>query len=306
MKDSALLDTTPPLEVAPRWRGGKLLSDGRRLYWWVELLLVLAVDIVYESIRNFSKGKPSEAYENAVRIMDWQRSLGINHEKAIQDWSLGLRPVIIASNYFYGSAYIAVTILALVFLFRRFPDDYPLWRNTLGVGTLLALVGFATFPLMPPRLLDVHLGQPVYGFVDTLVKYPTFWSFESSTMKSISNQFAAMPSLHCGWALWGFFLFWPRVRAWWAKALVILYPVTTVYVVVATANHYFLDAVGGALIFLVAYLIARLFTRTGDERRAILEWSTHHDGVHVSDDRVDGTGPSAPRSKPPRGLRKPL
>jgi membrane-associated phospholipid phosphatase len=82
-------------------------------------------------------------------------------------------------------------------------------------------------------------------------------------MKSISNQYAAMPSLHCGWALWGCAVFLPRVKSWWAKALAIAYPVATVTVVVITANHYFLDGVGGAVIFIVGYAVARAFTRAG-------------------------------------------
>lgn len=276
MTEHEVVDTVPVPDGRRRWRGGRELSDGRRLYWWRELVIVIVLDIVYESVRNLSSGKPSVAYDNAMRIIDWQRAVGLWHEMGIHQWALRYTPLIIASNYFYGSAYIGVTVLALVFLYRRFPDDYPLWRTTLAFGTLLGLVGFATFPLMPPRLLDhanelygIATNGHTYGFVDTLVKYPTFWSFDSPTMKSISNQFAAMPSLHCGWAFWGFFVFWPRVRAWWAKGLVILYPITTVFVVVATSNHYFLDAAGGAVIFLVGYGLARLVTRTGAQRREI-------------------------------------
>ena len=276
MTEREVVDAAPLTGTTRRWRGGRELSDGRRLYWWRELIIVVVLDIVYESVRNLSSGKPSVAYTNAMRIIDWQRSLGLWHEMGIHQWALKFTPLIIVCNYFYGSAYIGVTVLALVFLYRRFPDDYPLWRTTLAFGTLLGLIGFATFPLMPPRLLDqatelygIATNGHTYGFVDTLVKYPTFWSFDSPTMKSISNQFAAMPSLHCGWAFWGFFVFWPRVRAWWAKALVILYPIATVFVVVATSNHYFLDAVGGAVIFLVGYGLARLVTRTGAQRRAV-------------------------------------
>ena len=116
---------------------------------------------------------------------------------------------------------------------------------------------------MPPRLLDSFGHHAAYGYVDTLVKYPTFWSFNSSAMQTISNQYAAMPSLHCGWALWGCAVFLPRVKSWWAKALAIAYPVATVTVVVITANHYFLDGVGGAVIFIVGYALARAFTRAG-------------------------------------------
>jgi hypothetical protein len=95
------------------------------------------------------------------------------------------------------------------------------------------------------------------------VKYPTFWSFDSQAMKTISNQFAAMPSLHCGWAFWGFAVFYSRVRSGWARALAALYPIATITVVVVTANHFFLDAVGGLAIFVAGYWIARAFTRSG-------------------------------------------
>ena len=184
----------------PRYRRGRELSDGSRLYWFKELAIILSVYFVYESVRNISKGRPSVAFDNALQIIGWQKALGINHEKAIQDWALNYFPLIVVSNYYYGIAYIACTIVILLWMYRRQSDDYPLWRNTLLFGTLLGLIGFATYPLMPPRLLDEMGDGRFFGFVDTLVKYPTFWSFESSAMQKVSNQFAAMPSLHCGWA----------------------------------------------------------------------------------------------------------
>lgn len=256
-------DQAPDRAVA-RWRRGTTLSDGSKIYWWREALIVVAVDLLYETIRNLSSAKPEKAYRNAERIIDWQRALGIYHEHTIQQWALNSHALIVFANYFYGSVYLAATIFGLFFLYRRHADDYPLWRNTLAIGTLLGLIGFATFPLMPPRLLDVSgIGPQNWGFVDTLLDYPTFWSFDSEGMKTISNQFAAMPSLHCGWAFWGLAVFWSRVKTWWGKALAVLYPIVTITVVVITGNHYFLDAVGGLLIFVVGYGIARLVTRSG-------------------------------------------
>jgi hypothetical protein len=269
-----MTETTEPTVAAvepdaarpPWWKRGRTLSDGSRLLWWRELLITLSVYVMYESIRDVSKSGQQVAFENALRVIDWQKALGIYHEQAIQDWALHYTPLIVASNYFYGTAYIVGTLAIIFWLYHRQPDAYPLWRNTLLIGTLLGLVGFATFPLMPPRLLDVLGDGQTFGFVDTLVKYPTFWSFESSTMQTISNQFAAMPSLHCGWAFWGAAALWPRVKTWWMKAVAILYPALTVFVVVVTGNHYILDAVGGAIVFGIGYLIARAITRAG--RRA--------------------------------------
>lgn len=259
----------PEATRPPWWRRGRPLSDGSTLAWWRELLIIGVVYVVYETVRNLSKSGQEVAYANAMRIIDWQEALRIYHEKAVQDWSLQFTPLIVASNYFYGSAYIVGTIATLVWLYLRRSDDYPLWRNTLLFGTLLGLVGFATFPLMPPRLLDVMGDGRIFGFVDTLQSYPTFWSFNSSAMKTISNQFAAMPSLHCGWALWASAALYPRVRTWWMKAVAITYPLVTIYVVVATGNHYLLDAVGGAVVFGAGYGIARLVTRAGRRGRRV-------------------------------------
>jgi hypothetical protein len=247
----------------------RTLSDGKTIVWWREILIIAAVNVVYETVRNLSAGKPSKAYSNALLIIDWQRNLGIWHEQAMQQFALGFTPLIVFANYFYGSIYIIATLFTLIFLYSKFPDDYPLFRNTLMVGTLCGLIGFALFPLMPPRLLDDTLllqgtnANLWFGFIDTLVEYPTFWSFNDPAMKTISNQFAAMPSLHCGWAFWTFISLLPRMKSWWSKTLVVLYPVLTVYVVVITANHYVLDAVAGFALFTFAYFVARKFTRAG-------------------------------------------
>ena len=252
-----------------RFFAGRTLSDGKKIYWWREILIVAVVDVIYETVRNLSAGKPDKAYSNALLIIDWQRNLGIWHEQAMQNFALDFTPLIVFANYFYGSVYIAATLFTLAFLYSKFPDDYPLFRNTLMIGTLCGLIGFALFPLMPPRLLDdtllLHGANAAhwFGFVDTLVKYPTFWSFNDEAMKTISNQFAAMPSLHCGWAFWGLIALRPRMKSWWSKTLVILYPIVTVYVVVITANHYVLDAVAGFALFTFAYFVARAFTRAG-------------------------------------------
>lgn len=267
-ESTAQMETNRPAQRRNLF-AGRTLSDGKKLFWWREILIVVVVDIVYETVRNLSAGKPDKAYENALRIIDWQRTLGIWHEQAMQNFALDFTALIVFANYFYGSVYMGATIFTLIFLYRKFPDDYSLFRNTLMIGTLCGLIGFALFPLMPPRLLDdtflLHGANAGnwFGFVDTLVEFPTFWSFNDEAMKTISNQFAAMPSLHCGWAFWGLIALLPRMKAWWSKTLVILYPIMTVYVVVITANHYVLDAVAGFALFTFAYYAARAITRAG-------------------------------------------
>lgn len=238
--------------------GAKRLRDGHWIAWWLELLGILAFYGVYSWVRNSNQGDEAVAFRNAVRVMDLQRGLGIFIEQTAQDWALAFRPLIVAANYFYGSLHFVVTIGAAVFLYCRFPDDYPRLRNTIGIATALALIGFVFFPLMPPRLLGSR-----YGFVDTLALYPTIWSFNSGTVSRVSNQFAAMPSVHVAWALWCTLVFFPRVRATWARSLAAVYPAATVVVIVITANHYVIDAVGGAVVLTVGYLLATRFTRAG-------------------------------------------
>jgi hypothetical protein len=242
---------------APR-PGGRLLSDGRSLYWWAEVLGILAFYLIYSAVRNANQGSATEAFAHARSIIHLERWIGLYHEETLQDWALGFRPIVIACNYFYGSMHFVVSIGAAVFLYRRFPNDYPRLRNTLALATALALVGFVGFALMPPRLLPES-----FGFTDTLAKYPTFWSFNSGAMSKVSNQYAAMPSVHIAWATWCTLVFAPRVRSRGAKALAILYPFLTLVVIVLTANHYLLDAVGGVAILAFGYVGAHLITRAG-------------------------------------------
>ena len=163
--------------VKPMMKGGRRLSDGSALYWWVEILAILGFYIVYSAIRNANGSHPLHAFHDAQDIIKLEHHLGIFHEATIQRWALHCKPLIIAANYVYGSLHFIVTIWVAVWLFRSYSDDYPRYRNTLAVTTALALIGFTIFPLMPPRLLHdagLHL-----GFVDTLQRYPTFWSFDS-------------------------------------------------------------------------------------------------------------------------------
>lgn len=251
----------PPASPSPRFHA-RMLRDGTRLYWWVEVIVILLFYLVYSAIRNTNEGGEVEAFRHARQVISAQKSIGLFFEESWQEWALHFRPLVVAMNYMYGSLHFIVTAGAIVFLFRSHSDDYPRWRNTLAVTTALALVGFITWPLMPPRLLPGG-----YGFVDTLARYPTFWSFDSGAMAGVSNQFAAMPSLHFAWSAFCAFSLVPRVRHRALKWALGLYPALTLVAIVLTGNHYWLDAVGGAAVFGLGFIVAGRFTRAG--RRAI-------------------------------------
>jgi hypothetical protein len=248
--------------------GGRVLSDGHTLYWWAEILAIIGFYLVYTAIRNLHGGisqTPPHAFDHARQIMSLEHHLGLYHELTLQKWAMHSRPLIIFGNYFYGSFHFIVTIFAGVFLFRRYSDDYPRFRNALGIMTAVALIGFTLYPLAPPRMFDGSMLSHAanLGFVDTLAKDPAFWSFNSGGMKDVSNQFAAMPSVHIAWATWCAFALVPRVQHRWLKILAVCYPFITLTVIVITANHYFLDAVGGLAIFAIGWFISGWVTRAG-------------------------------------------
>ena len=132
-----------------RLPGARVLRDGSVLYWWFEIVLVAVFYGVYSTVRNTNEGDTGKAFRNARDLIDVQRFFGIYHEETLQDWAQHFKPVIIASNYFYGSLHFVVTGGVMLYLFTRWSDDYPLWRNTLAITTGLALIGFMFYPLMP-------------------------------------------------------------------------------------------------------------------------------------------------------------
>lgn len=255
------------------------------LRWWRELVYVLLFYLVYSWIRNqFGSNSvhPDVAFEHALRVIDAERALGLYVEPSVQAWFVtanaegleyafaGAQAFLQFWNIFYGTFHFVVTAGALIWLYRRFPGSYRRWRNTLAVTTGLALIGFSLYPLMPPRLLSActEYGRCLaeHPYVDTLAAVGGLWSFDSGTMQAVSNQYAAMPSLHFAWSLWCCLSLFPHLRRTWSKTLVVLYPAATLFAIVVTANHYWLDAAGGALTLGVGYLVGTSSARAIDAR----------------------------------------
>ena len=172
----------------------------RSLRWQREAVLAAALYGVYSITRDL-QGSASVSYHravaNAVKVIDLEQTLGAFHEAAVQQAALQQRWLIEIANVLYGSMHFVVTIAVIVVLYRTSPPAYRRARNALAITTVLALVGFTLFPMAPPRLLPAS-----YGFVDTLARYGTLWSFHNGPVSQLSNQYAAMPSLHFAWALW--------------------------------------------------------------------------------------------------------
>jgi hypothetical protein len=278
-----------------------------RVFWWKEALIVAAFYAVYSWIRNLfgsnniaADGVPDQAFTNAERVIEWQLWMGLYHEQTVQSWFLPYRWFIQFWNTYYGTAHFFVTLGVFVLLFVKRADVFPQWRNTLAAMTALAIIGFAWFPLMPPRLLDepcprddpTSYGAACiesdlrpeggFGFVDTLAEFGGPWSFDSEAMASISNQYAAMPSLHIGWSTWCAIAIWPLLRRRRTKALVLLYPAATLFAIVVTANHFWLDGIGGLVVFGVGALIGWGLHRWNQERLDRKFATQHAEAVSAS------------------------
>ena len=256
-------------------------APGPRLRWWREAIYVLAFYAVYSAIRNLfgsAAVSPEHAYNNAEIVRTIERALGSYHEETIQDWFLGWRWFIQFWNIFYGTFHFIVTTFCIFWLFRRFPERYVKYRTALAVTTALALIGFATFPLMPPRLI------PDWGFVDTLKDYGGLWSFDSGAMQKVSNQYAAMPSLHFAWSTWCALVLVPTVRNRALKWLAAAYPGLTLFAIVVTGNHFWLDAAGGALILAAGMWAGAWWARRRGARVRPENLDSLEDGVGAVDD----------------------
>jgi hypothetical protein len=259
------------------------------LRWWHEVAYIVLVYVGYSAVRNqFGSGAgdvvdADPAFHHAEAIIHIERTMGLYIEEALQRWYLDLPAdgLIRFWNVYYGVFHFVIAATALIWLFRAAPARYRLWRNTLALTTMLALIGFATFSLMPPRLLDdpgvyggcrvyaegdlpAQAGEPPcdeFGYVDTVAVYGGWASFGSEEMAAISNQYAAMPSMHIGWATWCAFVLVPLLRRRWAKALAVAYPLLTLFCIIVTANHYWIDGLGGLLGLSVGFVLARIGTR---------------------------------------------
>lgn len=248
-------------------------ASGHRPRWWTELPLLAGVYGLYSVGRLLVRGDISTAVDHGLSILRVEKSLHLNLEHPLNRLLTAHSSLGIPADFAYASLHYLVTPALLFWMYRRRAAAYRAARTWLLTSTLIGLIGFTLMPTCPPRLLDAR-----HGFVDTMAQYSSYgwWGAEASAPRGLggmTNQYAAMPSLHVGWALWCGVLLWRYGRHPLLRALGVLYPLTIVFVVMGTANHYFLDAVAGVAVMGAGALLARPVMRAAADVSARLRAS---------------------------------
>jgi PAP2 superfamily len=219
----------------------------RRPVWWQEIAIIAFGYWMYTLGRNAIPEQESIARRHGRSIQHLQDILHLNWEMSFNRFVADTEWLAQFLNYYYSTMHFIVTIGVMVWLFVRRSHVYRGARTVLVTTTLLALLGFTLYPTAPPRLL------PEYDYIDTVVKFHTWGSLADPDIAQHSNQYAAMPSLHIGWALWSGIAIFLCARRLWVRILGLAHPAVTLVVIVGTANHFILDAVVGALLLMLAF-----------------------------------------------------
>jgi membrane-associated phospholipid phosphatase len=239
---------------------GAATTPAARLRAWLavrhslggEALAVLALYGLYELARGLVAGDTGAAERHAHRLVAVERRLHVFVEGNVQHAVHGLPGLIGLLGAAYLTLHLLVTAGVLLWLHQRRPAAFPFVRTTLLFASALALVGYFAFPTAPPRLAGI-------GVVDTISNGHV--NLNGGLLSSFYNPYAAVPSMHVGYALIVAVALLRYGRGRLARVLALLYPPTVLLTIVATGNHFFLDAAAGALVAAIAAVPAALLVR---------------------------------------------
>ena len=227
---------------------------------WRELTLGLGLFALYAVVDLLhSPAREAAAHQRGRDLLAAERAIGLPVEEWLNEWLVPHETLRIVANYEYAVTYVVSALALLVWLYLRRPAVYSWARSTFVLLNLIAVGCFALWPVAPPRLLDNGV------FVDTVRADGTIFSW-GSPLVSQANQMAAMPSLHIAWAVWVSVVLALLSSRWWVQGLSAVHVTVTLWVILATANHYWLDAVGGVLLVAVSMgLMALVRDRPGHD-----------------------------------------
>jgi PAP2 superfamily len=277
----------PVLSETDRLAGGR---SRRQLRWWREVLLIGAWYGGYEGVRAASPTQVGAAHRHAERLLGFERWAHLDPERTLNRLVSGSSELGVLAGCYYAILHFAVTIIALVWLYRRHRALYRQARTVLVTASTASLLVFWFYPVAPPRLA-------MHGLEDTVVTHNVLGAGHAASTGTFVDLYAALPSLHVGWAFW---VAATIVRAHATaryRHLAWLYPMTTALVVLATANHYLVDAAAGVTVIALAELahLRRARPRASVDHRDRTSTPSYPRRQAMSD--ANGTG------RPPLGIR---
>ncbi len=227
--------------------------------WWrsrygaqllVEISIVGGLLMIYRFIRTLNRTDLSTAFANSRDIIRFESWLGLPFEDNLQGFLLDHPSLIKVLNHYYIWFHFPAAIALLLWLYLRHSEAYRSFRNLMAFSTFTGLIIHLLFPLAPPRMMD--------GFVDTMARYgPTI--YPANPLDGAANQIAAMPSLHFAWAMIEAIAVVAVLSSRW-RWIVVVHPVLMTLAIIATANHWWIDAAAAAFLVVTGIAAWRVLT----------------------------------------------
>jgi membrane-associated phospholipid phosphatase len=234
---------------------GRLLNDARFSFAPTgaedvvrQGIIMMACYAAYDLSRALAQGREAVALANGVFFMNLEKALGIWWEPWIQGRVSAFEPLMTMLVLIYQYAHLPIIIGAMVWVFTQRRDWWRLYRNWFLAMNFIAVLVFALLPTAPPRMIFTS-GVADINFLHGIRQH----ILENGLL---ANPFAAMPSLHFGYALFIGIMLYTLAHGRWTRYLGFIYTFVVLLAIVATGNHFIIDAVAGALVVLAAWVFA--------------------------------------------------
>ncbi len=219
-----------------------------------ELAAVAVTALIYYLVRGTVADRAEEAFQRARDILDLEQRFGLDWEFAIHEAILGSNALIDLANGTYFWGHMPLLIALAVWIWRSHRDSWRRFRNALLISAAIGMACYFLLPTAPPRLM------PELGYTDTLAVRDAP-AYQTQEVGLFVNPYAALPSLHVGWALLAGLAVWRASRRPLARGMAIAIPLSQCWAVVATANHWTLDALAGIAVCAIAWSLVGLGNR---------------------------------------------
>jgi hypothetical protein len=224
-----------------------------------QIVLFCGAYWLYRLVRGMVDGRTLEAFDNAREVIRIEQALGLFIEPSVNAWATANDLVADVASWLYVNSHFAVTTVTLAWIYLRRNERFYFVRNMFMVAMGLALVGYMALPTAPPRMIAG------YGFHDSVAAF-TGVDADTGSASVLFNPYAAIPSMHVAFSLMLGVTMARMTRRRWAQTLWYLYSPVVTFVVIATANHWWIDGFLGATIAAVSAVAAReLFARARPE-----------------------------------------